>query len=109
MGQTTPDGLFTMTEVECLGACVNAPMIQINNEHVYEDLNPENVVELLEALKRGDAKIGPQTDRVNSEGPQGRTSLTDVEFLNSEIRFTRDFAKAKQEWEDEMAKPAVKK
>lgn len=43
-GQTTPDGLFTLQEVECLGACANAPMLQVNNEWVYEDLTPENTV-----------------------------------------------------------------
>ena len=109
MGETTPDNLFTMTEVECLGACVNAPMLQINNEHVYEDLTAENVVELLESLKRGDAKVGPQNGRVNCEGPLGRTSLMDSEFLKSDTKRYRDFSKAKQEWEEEMAKPAVKK
>ena len=43
-GETTSDGLFTIQEVECLGACANAPMIQVNGEWVYEDLNPENTV-----------------------------------------------------------------
>ena len=37
-GRTTPDGLFTLTEVECLGACANAPMVQINDDN-YEDLD----------------------------------------------------------------------
>ncbi|MCJ1474146.1 hypothetical protein MMC13_002804 [Lambiella insularis] len=49
-GQTTADGLFTFSEVECLGACVNAPMIQINDDY-YEDLTPESVVTLLKALQ----------------------------------------------------------
>lgn len=49
-GQTTPDGLFTYVEVECLGACVNAPMVQINDDY-YEDLTPETTVALLGALK----------------------------------------------------------
>lgn len=39
-GETTPDHLFTIQEVECLGACANAPMIQVNGEWVYEDLTP---------------------------------------------------------------------
>eukprot|EP01015_Nassula_variabilis_P023367 TRINITY_DN436_c0_g1_i8.p1 TRINITY_DN436_c0_g1~~TRINITY_DN436_c0_g1_i8.p1 ORF type:complete len:246 (+),score=48.11 TRINITY_DN436_c0_g1_i8:97-834(+) len=47
LGETTPDGLFTLTEVECLGACSNAPIVQINGEWVYEDLTPENVICLL--------------------------------------------------------------
>ena len=49
-GQTTPDGLFTFSEVECLGACVNAPMLQINDDY-YEDLTPESTVTLLKALQ----------------------------------------------------------
>ena len=49
-GQTTADGLFTFSEVECLGACVNAPMVQINDDY-YEDLTPESTVTLLKALQ----------------------------------------------------------
>ncbi len=49
-GQTTEDGLFTFSEVECLGACVNAPMVQINDDY-YEDLTPESTVTLLKALQ----------------------------------------------------------
>jgi NADH dehydrogenase (ubiquinone) flavoprotein 2 len=59
-GQTSHDGNFTLTEVECLGACVNAPMIQINNEEVYEDLTPESMKTLMRKLKAGEeVKIGP--------------------------------------------------
>jgi NADH:ubiquinone oxidoreductase subunit E len=54
MDEMSADGLFTMSEVECLGACVNAPMLQINNEWFYEDLTPENTVALLEKLKNGE-------------------------------------------------------
>ena len=49
-GQTTEDRMFTFSEVECLGACVNAPMIQINDDY-YEDLTPESTVTLLKALQ----------------------------------------------------------
>lgn len=49
-GETTKDGLFTFSEVECLGACVNAPMVQINDDY-YEDLTPESTVSLLKALQ----------------------------------------------------------
>lgn len=52
-GETSEDGLFTMNEVECLGACVNAPMIQVNNEYFYEDLNYENTTKLLQTWKDG--------------------------------------------------------
>ena len=47
-GQTTPDNMFTFTEVECLGACVNAPMVQINDDF-FEDLTPETTKSLLVA------------------------------------------------------------
>ncbi|KAF4632033.1 hypothetical protein G7Y89_g6093 [Cudoniella acicularis] len=56
-GQTTEDGLFTFVEVECLGACVNAPMVQINDDY-YEDLTPESTVALLKALQASAKDIG---------------------------------------------------
>jgi NADH-quinone oxidoreductase E subunit len=51
-GQTSEDGLFTMTEVECLGACVNAPILQINDDY-YEDLDAARTEALLQGLKSG--------------------------------------------------------
>ena len=51
-GETSADGLWTLTEVECLGACVNAPMIQVN-DMFFEDLTPENTVALLDKLRDG--------------------------------------------------------
>jgi len=76
-GGTSADGMFTLTEVECLGACVNAPMIQVN-DMFFEDLTPETTVKLLDDLKAGNpVKIGPQNGRINSLGPMGRTSLTE--------------------------------
>ncbi|KAK5114537.1 hypothetical protein LTR62_002472 [Meristemomyces frigidus] len=56
-GDTTPDNLFTFTEVECLGACANAPMVQINDDF-YEDLTPETTKSLLRALKEAAEKTG---------------------------------------------------
>ncbi|QIW96547.1 hypothetical protein AMS68_002065 [Peltaster fructicola] len=56
-GETTEDKLFTLTEVECLGACVNAPMVQINDDF-YEDLTPETTKQLLVALKDAAEKTG---------------------------------------------------
>ena len=44
-GQTSADGMFTMMEVECLVACVNAPMVQVNDDY-YEDLNTQNFTQL---------------------------------------------------------------
>jgi len=52
-GETSEDGLFTMQEVECLGACVNAPMIQVNNEYFYEDLNFDSMTQLMQDWKDG--------------------------------------------------------
>ena len=60
VGQTTNDGMFTLKEVECLGACVNAPMAQINDDY-YEDLNNESLLKLLNDLKNDKkVKIGTQ-------------------------------------------------
>lgn len=63
MNQTTADGLFTLKEVECLGACVNAPMVQINDDFV-EDLTSENFLNILNELQDGKKfKIGSQVGR----------------------------------------------
>src|SRR3954464_2613045 len=65
-GHTTADGLFTLTEVECLGACANAPMVQINDDN-YEDLIYESMTAILEALAKGETPVpGPQVDRRTS-------------------------------------------
>lgn len=56
-GETTKDKLFTLTEVECLGACANAPMVQINDDF-YEDLTPETTKQLLAALQEAATKTG---------------------------------------------------
>lgn len=50
-GETTPDGLFTLKEWECLGACIGAPMMQVNKDY-YENLTPQKVDEILEDLKQ---------------------------------------------------------
>lgn len=75
MGETTGDGLFTLMEVECLGACVNAPMIQINDDY-YEDLTPERMVQILVALAEGkEVPIGSQKGRKGSMAIDGPTTL----------------------------------
>src|ERR687898_684892 len=62
-GATSEDGLFTLTEVECLGACANAPMVQINDDN-YEDLNFDKTIALLDALAQGEIPApGPKVDR----------------------------------------------
>ena len=79
-GDMTQDGLFTLSEVECLGACVNAPMMQINDDY-YEDLDAESTKAVLEALKRGETpKPGPQNGRQFSCPAGGPSSLTELSF-----------------------------
>jgi NADH-quinone oxidoreductase subunit E len=74
----TADGLFSWIEVECLGACCNAPMVQINDDY-YEDLNAENFEKLLDDLAAGrPVKTGSQTGRVSSEPAGKLTSLTSL-------------------------------
>ncbi len=77
-GETTGDDLFTLSDVECLGACVNAPMMQINDDY-YEDLDAASTKRILDELKAGrQPKPGPQVDRVNSAPQGGPTTLTEV-------------------------------
>jgi NADH-quinone oxidoreductase E subunit len=75
MGETTEDGQFTLGEVECAGACVNAPVIQIGDDY-YEDLDAASTEALLEAFRRGDTvKAGPQIERQTSAPFGGPTTL----------------------------------
>ena len=67
VGDITADGKFSWMEVECLGACVNAPMVQINDDF-YEDLTAETLRAVLKELREGRTpKIGSQTGRHSSE------------------------------------------
>lgn len=78
VGETTEDGLFTLMEVECLGACVNAPMVQINDDY-YEDLTPDNMKEVLVSLQEGiKPTIGSQTGRKASMSAAGPTTLEKI-------------------------------
>ncbi|MBT3536458.1 MAG: NAD(P)H-dependent oxidoreductase subunit E, partial [Rhodospirillaceae bacterium] len=77
LGETTADGKFTVIEVECLGACVNAPMMQVNDDY-FEDLTADSTAAVLDALARGDKpKVGPQGGRHTTEPSGGPTTLTD--------------------------------
>lgn len=70
------DGKFSWEEVECLGACTNAPMVQIGKDY-YEDLTPEGLSAILDALARGEVPVpGPQNGRFASEPLGGATTLT---------------------------------
>jgi len=76
-GETTADGKFTLKEVECLGACVNAPMVQINDDF-YEDLTPEIMERVLDELQHNrPVTVGSQTGRRGSCAQSGPTSLKD--------------------------------
>jgi NADH-quinone oxidoreductase subunit E len=85
-GATSEDGLFTLSEVECLGACANAPMVQINDDN-YEDLTFETMTAILEALARGETpKPGPWIDRQTSAPEGGPTTLREMVAGNYDYR-----------------------
>lgn len=76
IGGTTDDGAFTLSEVECLCACVNAPVVQIDDDF-YEDLTPDSIRTILAELRAGRApKTGSQIGRTSSEPIGGLTTLT---------------------------------
>jgi NADH-quinone oxidoreductase subunit E len=80
------DGKFSWTEVECLGACVNAPMVQINADY-YEDLTPDSLARIINDLSAGrPVKPGPQVDRINSAPVGGPITLTDPSLYASKGR-----------------------
>ncbi len=85
-GATTPDGLFTLTEVECLGACANAPMVQINDDN-YEDLTEASMASILDDLAAGKPPvIGSQIGRRTSEQVGGPSTLKDMKKENHDYR-----------------------
>lgn len=72
LGETTADDKFTLVEVECLGACVNAPVVQINDDY-FEDLTPETITKLLDDLSEGKpVLVGSQTGRKCSAPQDGK-------------------------------------
>ncbi len=85
-GHTTADGLFTLNEVECLGACANAPMVQINDDN-FEDLTAEAMGAVLDALASGQTPTpGPQIERQTSAPVGGPTSLKKMAERNYDYR-----------------------
>jgi len=77
VGGTSQDKMFTLSEVECLGACVNAPMVQINDDY-YEDLTVKDMDEILNDLRAGKVPPkGPRSGRFAAEPFGGLTSLTE--------------------------------
>jgi len=94
-GTSTEDGKFFLLEVECLGSCANAPMVQLNDDY-YECLTPETTIELLEACKADKpppmGKWGslPMNGQVSCEGPLGPTTLSaDADKLKAPGAFLR--------------------
>ena len=77
-GQITPDGKFSLLEVECLGACVNAPIIQVNDDF-YEDLDYDSTEALIDALSNDmPPPVGSVIKRSGSQAETGATSLSDI-------------------------------
>jgi NADH-quinone oxidoreductase E subunit len=69
-GDTSADGLFTLTEMECMGACVNAPMIAVDDDY-FEDLDYESTVRLIESLKRGERPAPGSVKGRQASAPEG--------------------------------------
>ncbi len=81
-GHVSADGNFSWLEVECLGACCNAPMVQINQDY-YEDLTPDSLNALMDDLAAGrPVKIGSQVGRTSSEPLGGADTLTDASLFD---------------------------
>ena len=79
-GSISSDGKFSWVEMECLGACVNAPMILIDKD-AYEDLDGPKMGKILQDIRRGEwPKPGPQIGRRSSEPEGGRTTLLDPDL-----------------------------
>ena len=89
-GKTTPDGLFTLTEVECMGTCTNAPMVQINDDN-FEDLDYDSTVRLLDDLAAGkQPKAGTQNPKRHTSEPEGGPTT-----LKAMVKANHDYRK---EW-----------
>ncbi|MXU65600.1 NADH-quinone oxidoreductase subunit E [Oceanomicrobium pacificus] len=90
--ELSADGRFSWEEVECLGACTNAPMIQVGKDF-YEDLTPDSFREILEGLERGEVPVpGPQNGRFAAEPLGGPTTLE--EFANGDHAQNASVARA---------------
>jgi len=95
-GSVSEDGKLSWVEVECLGACANAPMVQINDDY-YEDLDGNNFQQLLEDLRAGkEVKVGSQTGRASSEPQDGAKTLLD-ETIYDPAQAAAPFTLSKEE------------
>ena len=105
----TADGKLSWLEVECLGACCNAPMAQINVDY-YEDLTPANFRQLLEDLRNGrPTKPGPQNGRTGSEPEGGPNTLTDKALYDGSMIGAGDWQKRVAEQRKAAAEAAAAK
>ena len=78
LGEISSDGKISVVEVECLGACCNAPMFQVNDKEYFEDLTPERAAEIVKELRDGKTPTpGSQTGRLASIPAAGPTTLLD--------------------------------
>ncbi len=109
----TADGKLSWLEVECLGACCNAPMVQIGYDY-YEDLTPESFAALLDDLRAGrPVKPGPQNGRHASEPKDSVKTLTDPSLFDGSVvgswrkRFEEEEAKAKADVSGQAATAAA--
>ena len=85
-GATTPDGLFSLSEVECLGACANAPMVQINDDN-FEDLTEASMGAILDALAKGKKPEPRPAGQAPDQRPEGGpTSLKKMAERNYDYR-----------------------
>jgi len=108
-GETSADGLFTLNEVECLGACVNAPMIQVNNKEFYEWLTPDNMKQLLDDWTAGKTPKPYNQNHIKTcEGPMGQTSLegevSNAQFFRDIDKLKADLAAEKEDAEADAGK-----
>ena len=85
-GETSTCGRFSLLEVECLGACVNAPILQVNDDF-YEDLDYQTTSDLLESLEAGaPLPVGSVLGRSGSEATEGATTLASIKSKKATAR-----------------------
>lgn len=108
VGQTTPDEQFTLLEVECLGACVNAPVVQINDDY-FEDLDYASMSHVIDALKAGKPmSIGSQTGRLGSAPDGGPQVLKQIEPIGPGSVTPTKEGKTASRGAGKTAKPSAK-
>ena len=84
-GETSTCGRFSLLEVECLGACVNAPILQVNDDF-YEDLDYQTTSDLLESLEAGvPLPVGSVLGRSGSEATEGATTLASIKSKKAAV------------------------